>query len=334
MESAGLVGVRTARPQNGGIAESVECLAEIGFNENKLAQIVAPVGGIVQSVVADLGSLVEEGQPVAKLWSASIAEAVAKAVLTHQTLNRERRLRAERVTSERDLQEAEAEHRAACQQLRTFGFTEDQIEELGHKPQESVLLAVRAPLAGEIVKRNAVQGELVEAGRSLFVVVDRSVMWADLSIPETALGHMRVGQPVELAVDALPGKTFVGKLTWIGPAVDERTRMARARAEIANPNGELRDKMFARAQIQTQSHDGALLVPASAIHRVGGNLLLFVKLSDDLFEARSVKLGASSNERQQVVGGLAATDEVVVGQGFAIKSQLLISRLGAGCAHE
>ena len=68
---------------------------------------------------------------MAKIWSASIAEAVAKAVLSHQTLDRERKLRADRVTSEKDLQQAEAEHRAACQQLRTLGFTEEQIDALG-----------------------------------------------------------------------------------------------------------------------------------------------------------------------------------------------------------
>ena len=83
------------------------------------------MGGILQSVDVDLGDRGRERQTVAKIWSAAIAEAVAKAVLTHQTLDRERKLRADRVTSEKDLQEAEAAHRAACQQLRTLGFTEE-----------------------------------------------------------------------------------------------------------------------------------------------------------------------------------------------------------------
>ena len=119
----------------GTIADAVECYAELTFNQNKLAQIAAPVGGIIQEVAVDLGSKVEEKQPVAKIWSASIAEAVAKAVLSHQTLDRERKLRADRVTSEKDLQEAEAAHRAACQQLRTLGFTEEQIDALGTNPR-------------------------------------------------------------------------------------------------------------------------------------------------------------------------------------------------------
>ena len=172
--SAGIAGVQTATPTVGTIADSVECYAELTFNQNKLAQIAAPVGGIIQEVPVDLGSKVEEKQPVAKIWSASIAEAVAKAVLSHQTLDRERKLRADRVSSEKDLQQAEAEHRASCQQLRTLGFTEEQIDALGAKPHEQVLMEVRAPFAGEIVERFAVRGALVEArqtpvhpGRSL-----------------------------------------------------------------------------------------------------------------------------------------------------------------------
>ena len=160
---------------SGAIADGVECYAELAFNQNKLAQIAAPVGGIIQTVDVDLGTKVEEKQTVAKIWSASIAEAVAKAVLSHQTLDRERKLRAERVTSEKDLQQAEAEHRAACQQLRTLGFTEEQIDVLGAKPQEQVLMEVRAPFAGEIVERTAVRGALVEAGKSLFTLADRSI---------------------------------------------------------------------------------------------------------------------------------------------------------------
>jgi len=332
--STAIVGVQTARPESGAMADGVECVAEVSFNLNKVAQIAAPVGGIVQSVETDLGNHVEENQTLVKLWSASIAEAVAKAVLTHQTLDRERKLRTERVTSERDLQEAEAAHRSACQQLRTLGFTEEQIEELSTKPQEQVLMEVRAPFAGEITDRTAVRGALVEAGKPLFTVVDHSVIWAMLQVPESALARVKAGQTVELRVDSLPGQVFTGKLTWVGPAVDERTRMVRARAEFANPDGLLRDKMFATARILTRQSEASLLVSPAAIQRVEGKPFLFVKLADDLFEARAVTLGARFDGRQEILAGLKPQDEVAVIHAFAIKSAMLMSRLGAGCADD
>lgn len=333
-QSAAMAGIEAALPTVGSIRETIECYAEIAFNQNKLAQIAAPVGGIIQEVTADLGGRVAEGQTVAKIWSAGIAEAVAKAVLTHQTLDRERKLWATRVTSEKNLQQAEAEHRAACQQLRTFGFTEEQIDALSTKPQESVLLEVRAPFAGEIIERTAVRGALVEAGKPLFTITDRSTMWAMLNIPEPALSRVRTGQVVELKVDSLPGQTFTGKLTWIGAEVDERSRMARARAEFSNPDGLLKARMFAQARIVTRSKDGALLVPPATIQRVDGNPLVFVKVADDLFESRAVRLGASLDGWTEILAGLRRNDPVVTSHSFALKSQLLISRLGAGCADD
>lgn len=332
--SASIVGVQTARPETGAIADAVECTAEVNFNQNKLAQIAAPVGGILQSVDVDLGAKVEEGQMVARIWSAAIAEAVAKAVLSHQTLDRERKLRADRVTSEAALQEAEATHRAACQQLRTLGFTEQQIDELGHKPQEQVLMEVRAPFAGEIVERMAVRGALVDLGKPMFTLVDHSTVWAMLQVSEATLGRVKTGQTVELRVDSLPGRVFTGTLTWIGPAVDERTRMARARAEFANPDCLLKDKMFATARILTRQAEGALLVPPSAIQHVAGKPFVFVRQGADLFEARAVRLGAKSDGRLEVLAGLKPDEPVAVTHTFALKSAMLMSRLGAGCADD
>ena len=331
-DSASLVGVETALATVGAIPEGIECYAELAFNQNKLAQIAAPVGGIIQEVAVDLGSKVEEKQTVAKIWSAAIAEAVAKAVLSHQTLDRERKLRADRVSSEKDLQQAEAEHRTACQQLRTQGFTEEQIDALVAKPLEQVLMEVRAPFAGEIVERTAVRGALAEAGKSLFTLTDRSVIWAMLNLPESTLARVRVGQAVELKVESLPGQTFTGQLTWIGAEVDERTRMARARAEVPNPDGLLKARMFARARILVRSAEGAVLVPASAIYALEGKPFIFVKLTDDLFEARAVTIGVKFNGRLEVLAGLKPQEVVVVNHGFAIKSQWLSSRMGAGCA--
>ena len=331
-DSANLVEVELAQATVGDISEGIECYAELAFNQNRLAQIAAPVGGILQSVAVDLGTKVEEKQTLAKIWSAAIAEAVAKAVLSHQTLERERKLRAERVSSEKDLQQAEADHRAACQQLRTQGFTEDQIDLLGRLPQEQVLMEVRAPFAGEIVERSAVRGALVEAGKSLFTLADRSTMWAMLNIPESALARVKVGQAVELRVEALPGQTFKGKLTWIAAEVDERNRMARARAEVPNPDGVLRARMFAKARILARTAEGAMLLPASAICALEGKPFVFVKLAGDLFEARAVALGVKFDGQLEVLAGLKPEETVVVNHGFALKSQWLSSRMGAGCA--
>ncbi len=333
-DSTRLTGITTTPAATGEIAEAIECYAEVEFDQNHYAEISAPVGGIIKEVIADLGSKVEERQVVARIWSAQIAETVAKAVLSHQTLEREKKLRADGITPAKDLQEAEATHRAACQQARTFGFSEEDVEAMGRRQDEAVMLEVRAPFAGEIVARNAVRGALIEAGKPLFTLVDRATMWATLNVPETALSRLIVGQQVELQVDSLPDKTFTGKLTWVAAEVDDKSRLARARAEFANPDGLLRAKMFARARVLMRSAEGVVVVPPAAIQQVENNPIVFVKLADDLYEARGIRVGAKHNGHVEVLAGLQAGEPVVVAQTFAVKSQLLISRLGAGCAHE
>ena len=333
-ESARLAGIETAPAATGPGGEFIECLAEVTFNQHRLTQVAAPVAGLLQEVTADLGERVAEKQVLARLWSAAIAEAVARAVLTHQTLERERRLRAQRVTAERDLQQAEAEHRAACQHARTLGFSEADIDAFGTRPDEPVYLEIRAPFAGEIIERSAVRGALVEAGRPLFTLADRSVVWAMLSLPENALESVREGQAVELRLDAFPEHVFTGTLTWISAEVDARTRRVRARAEVPNPDGRLRAGMFGRARVWTRPAAAVVRVPAAALQRVEGRPVVFVRVADDLFEARAVLAGRAWEGQVEVPAGLQPGEPVAVRGVFALKSQLLISRLGAGCAAE
>lgn len=333
-ESAALIGIETTPAGAGQVAEAVECYAEVSFNQNKYTQLSAPVSGVVREVRADLGDVAAGGQVIARIWSAELAEVVAQAVLAHQTLERERQLRAEGISPAKDLQEAEAIHRTTCQRARTLGFTEAEVEALADRPDETVLLGLRAPFAGEVVERQAVLGAFVEAGKPLFTLTDRSTMWAMLSIPETHLAQVRVGQTVELQVDALPGQTFAGRLTWIAAEIDERTRLARARAEVPNPEGQLKARMFARARILVRQQQQGITVPQRAISAVDGQSLVFIKLEEDLYEARAVRLGAAHEGKREVLDGLERGEKVVIRHGFSLKSQLLAVRLGAGCVDE
>lgn len=314
-DAAAHAGITVARPQPAALGAGVECYAEILFNQNNLAPIAPPVAGIVQSVEVDWGSRVAEGAALAKLRSPEIV----RARLAKQNLERERKLRAERISSERDLQQAEAEY----EQLQALGF------DLSGDPPE--LLELRAPFAGEIIEHNAVRGALAEAGKPLFTLADTSTMWAMLHIPEKHLARVRVGQTVQIQVETLPGQTCTGALTWIAAQVDERTRMIRARAEVSNPDGLLRAQMFARARILTGDSGAGLVVPVSAVQRIHDQNIVFVKLADDLFEARPVRLGAKLDGRAEIAEGLQADEPVVVAGSFIAKSQLLLSRLGAGC---
>lgn len=345
MESAATAGVVVERPALGEMKHGVECFAELTFDQNNLTRITTLVNGIVKSVEVDLGSRVKEGNVLARVTSVAIGEAqsaylraLAEDRLRDKTVERERNLRAQRISSEQDLQEAEAAHESAMaavqeakQRLIVFGFEEEQIQEIARGKGKPGVLDVQAPIAGEIVERTAVPGAMAEVGKPLFTLANTDTIWAMLNIPESQLSRVEVGQTVDLTVESLPGQTFTGRLTWLAANVDERTRMARGRVEVDNANRRLKAQMFARARIVTSNSDRALTVPQSAVQTVTGTPVVFVRSAADLFEARPVRVGAKHNGHVEITAGLNPDEPVAVAGTFALKSQFLISRLGAGC---
>jgi cobalt-zinc-cadmium efflux system membrane fusion protein len=239
------------------------------------------------------------------------------------------------------LQEAIAAHQAADahvlqtrHELLALGLSSSQISELEKENTKSTALEVRAPFDGEVVARAAVRGALVETGTPLFKIADRSKMWAMLKVPAGKINQVRLGQRVEISLDADPGIIFEGRVTWIAAEIDENTRMAKVRAEISNPEKRLRSGVFARGSIILSVTEDAVVVPQSSLQQVDDQHLAFVKLEDDLYEARPVTLGAKQGNHRQILGGLIPGETIVVGNSFVMKSQLLLSRLGAGCVDD
>jgi len=346
-ESAVRAGVSAEPIVVGQLVDQIEVYAELAFNENRLTEIALPVNGIVKSVQVDLGSMVEEGAVLATVSSVEISSAVGDFLramtadeLAGKALEREQKLSKQKISSQQELDKAEArlqttqvEKRQNFQQLLTLGFDSTQIKQLAQHPDEEVVLKLRAPFSGEIAERNAVQGSWQKAGASLFKLVDTRSIWAFLSIPESDLQRIKLGQVVKLLVESRPGEVFEGKLTWIAPSIDSRTRTARARAEFENPNGELKASMFARAHIINRKTKG-LLLPKNAIQDIEGQSVAFVRLADDLFDVRLLKMGIRGRDQVEVISGVNPGEQVVTRSSFVLKSQFLISRLGAGCVHE
>ena len=346
--SAAKAGVVLGTPDLQPMGDGVSCLAEFEFNQNKLTKITSLVRGVVKSVEVDLGSRVEKGDLLATLTSATIGEAqgaylsaLAEHELRETVLERQRSLLAQKISSESVYQEAEAAQavstaavRQAQQWLLLLGFDELQIQALTRQQSTPGILELRAPFMGEIVERSAVQGAVVEEAESLFTLTDTAVLWATVHIPESQMSRVSTGQAVELTVESLRGYSFGGTLTWVSPTVDDRTRMVQGRVEVPNAARKLKAQMFAHARIVTAHTDKAVVVPMSAVQNVTGIPVVFVKSFDDLFEARPVTLGARHDGQVEIVAGLMAHEPVVIAGGFALKSQLLASRLGAGCVDE
>jgi len=344
-EVARRVGILSAPIQQKEITHSVSCNAEIVYDGNRFVRVSPRVGGIVRQVTKDLGDRVAAGDVLAVVDSAELAAAKAEYLqgsaavkLWEKNPAREVGLSDRGLSSQRDVLEAEtklAEGRIAlaraAQRLKTLGLSDAAIDDLGKNEDTSPLLAVTAPFAGVVVERSAVIGESVEPTKPLFSIVDISRMWAMLDVPESRALQVAPGQVVTITIDALQGKQYEGRITWVSTQVDPKTRMLRARAEIDNAQGVLRANMFSRASIAVVERQPMLVVPKAAVQWDGCCNVVFVRQDDTVYEPRKVLLGYETDDAYEVREGLSAGEVVVTQGSFLLKTELLKHEIGETC---
>ncbi len=328
-------GIQTTAAELASASQGVDCTARIEFDANRMADIRALIPGIVRRARAELGAQVARGAPLFDLESTRVAEtqgalqaARARVQAAKAHLARQRALVAGEVASprdvelaEHDLASSEAEARTAEATLRMAGAPEE---------SPSGRYTLSAPIAGVVVRRPAVVGLLATESESLATLADTSVMWALCDVPEAQAARVALGQKVAVRVEGSDEAPLEGVLTWLAAEVDPRTRTVAARASVANEGARLRANQFARARIETDAAERALMVPRSAVQRVGGQELVFVRTGEGVYEPRVV-LRHGEGERVRVEGRLQAGDLVVTTGAVLLKTELLPGSIGAGC---
>lgn len=318
---------------------------EIGFDETRLAHVGSRVEGRLVRVPAELGESVGNGEVLAVVDSVGLGEAKAaylRARAHHEVarrrFEREQSLHADRIASEADLLDAEAAAResaadlaAAREALRLLGLADREIERLSWDDPTDARVAVRAPFAGKVVAREATLGELVSPEDTLFTLADLSEVWLWIDLYERDLAHVETGQRVEVRLDAWPGETFEGELTYIADQLEPESRTVRARVDLPNPEGRLKPGMFGRVAL-TAAGGGegppVLTVPRTAVQRDGVESVVFVQTAPGRFERREIVLGRVTDDLAEVVSGLSEGDEVVTEGAFLIRSQASADQLG------
>jgi len=237
-----------------------------------------------------------------------------------------------RLTAHRAVEVARAALEAAKRKLHILGLSKDQIDQIGSESQETLSkFELRSPVAGRIVERRVSVGEFVDTASILFVVVDTSEMWLMADVYERNLPQLRVGLATLFSVDGMPGASFGGNITWISSQVDDRTRTVRLRADLPNPEGLLRAKMFGLGRIILHDNERVVGVPVDAVQTDGCCQLVFVEESETVFQPRKVVLGAEANGFVEVLKGLDEGEVVASAGSFLMKTEILKGSIGAGC---
>ena len=299
---AARLGITFARASERPITTSVRAVGVLKYAEPRQAYVNARVNGWVEKLYADyVGKSVSAGEPLLALYSPDLVSAQEEYLLA-------RRLRDDTLAA------------SARRRLTLWDIPPDQIDSLEARGTVARTLTLRAPRSGEIVQKNVIDGQAVQAGTNLFLIADRSELWVDVAIFEQDAAAVRVGTAASITVDALPSRTFQGRVTFIYPQLDEKTRTLTARVEVVNSSGALRPGMFATAEL-SRAGRRAVSVPLTAVLPTGTKDLVFVNRGDGRFVPREVRVGARSDSRVELVEGINAGDEVIASATYLLDSE-------------
>lgn len=311
--AAALMSVRVWPAERMAVEGEARLFGTVAYDETLLHDVVVRAEGQIAALHVNFeNATVARGQPLAEVYSPTV-EAASQELL-----------QATRAAGAGGLPGLAG---AAAARLAALGVSQPQVDAVlaGGEPLRT--FTVFSPGNGVVTELSAREGEWLGAGARLMRIAGVSSVWASMEAFEADLARLRVGAQVELTVDALPGRSIAGTVTFIAPVVDAARRTAQVRARVANPDGALKPGMLLRGRVGGGGRSAALVVPATAPLVTGRRALVYVRLRDTerpTFEAREVTLGPRHGVWQEVTGGLEEGELVVVNGAFRIDSELQI----------
>jgi len=288
IEAASQVAIPASEPMN----------ARVALADDFTARVFPPIAGRVISLTVQPGDTVAAGAPLAIIDAPDFGQAVADlrraeavAVQKSRDLSRAHTLFDGEVLSKRDLEAVEADAAAAKAEGERARLRLANLAPTGGRI-DGERLALRAPLAGVVVDRQANPGTEVrpDAPNPLFVISNLKRLWLLVDLPERAAALAKVGAPVHFSVEAWPGVDFVATVERVGEAVDATTRRIPVRAVIDNTDGRLKPEMYARATLSEKDAPSVIRVPVGALLTGGLSAALFVQTGPGEFERRPVNV--------------------------------------------
>jgi membrane fusion protein, copper/silver efflux system len=299
------LGIRTAQATTRSVAQSIQVIGNVAYNERDIAVVQARSNGFIDKlyVRATLDS-VRKGQPLAELY-------VPEWVAVQEDYLSARRLSGARFEGLLD---------GARQRMRLSGMTDDQIKLVESTGKVHSRLTVRAPIDGVVTELGAREGMTLMAGALLFRINGVATVWINAELPEGVAAQVRPGAAVEARAAALPGTIFKGRVGAILPEVDASTRTIKARVEIINTDGRLTPGMFAIVSFTAASPKEAVFAPTEAIIQTGSRSVVIIS-EDGRFKPVDVETGVEIDGHTEIRKGLATGQKVVVSGQFLIDSE-------------
>ena len=308
------MGVRLGRVEKKRLAKTIRAFGTITYDETGRYSMNTKFNGWIEALHVDfLGERVEKGQPLFDIYSPDLLTAQQEYLIAVQQQKTLKSTAAEQSGAMLD---------ASRTRLAYWGFTDEQIAQLETAGNIQKTITIYSPASGVVIQKNALKGRYVKAGESQYEIADLSTVWVDVDIYEYELPWVQKGMAAEMELAYIPGRRCKGKVLFIYPYLDPKTRTARLRLSFPNPDEALKPGMYANVYLKSALPDKQLVVPQEAVIDSGVKKRVFVYRGEGKFEAREVTLGVEGNDYMfQVIDGLAEGEKIVLSGQFLLDSE-------------
>lgn len=305
------MGIRTALAKQEPLVFTIRTYGHITSDETRTTQINTKTNGWIEKLYIDFtGKFVDEGEPLYEIYSPELLAAQEEYLVAYQNMQR---------LTGRDNQGLLA---SARRRLQNFDIAPGEIDVIEKSGKVRKTLLVRSPFSGFVIQRNIEEGGYVKAGTMLFRISDLSRIWVEAHIYEYEFSWVAEGQAAEMTLPYQPGKVFFGRVSYVYPYLQPKTRDVVVRLEFENPDLALKPDMYVDVRIKSSSGRQGLVIPSEAVIRSGARNVVFVTRPSNKFTPRDVTLGLPvDGGKIQILTGLAAGETVVTSGQFLLDSE-------------
>jgi RND family efflux transporter MFP subunit len=316
-EKRQLIGVVTTAVERRALERVVRTVGRVTVDETRLSHVHAKVEGWIETLYAEeTGKLVRRGDPLLTIYSPELVATQEEYLLALRSRERTKDSPFEEVR-----RSGESMVEAARQRLRLWDISEEQIRRLDETGEVQKALTLYAPATGYVMEKgNAIEGMMVTPGMTLYVLADLSRVWVEADIYESEAGLVEVGQQARLTLPGSGGEGCLGRVSYVYPTVEAKTRTLKARVECGNPGLRLKPDMYVDVEIVAPTAE-VLAVPEEAVLDSGTRQVVFVEEEEGRFVPREVTVGPRAGGYYPVIAGLQEGESVVSSPNFLIDSE-------------
>jgi RND family efflux transporter MFP subunit len=314
-----LIGVRTAPARRVTLTQTIRTTGNVRADESRQTDINLKVEGWIRDLYVDYtGQAVEKGQPLFTLYSPDLFTTEQEYVLALKSRDQ---MQASPIAEARE--RANQLVASARQRLLLWDIPPEEIQALEDRREPQNAMLFRSPVDGVVTDKQAVKGAHVMAGQTLYKIADFSTVWVEADVYETEMPLIRVGARAIITLDAYPDERFTGRVVYIYPYVDEKSRTSKVRYALANRGGRLKPGMYANVDINAApaGAGAGIVVPTNAVLDSGTDQVVFMAKGNGYFEPRRVKVGRRLGTDIEILEGIKEGEEVATQATFFLDSE-------------